>query len=447
MDNENKEIRIIDTKEQLTEFIEDIRSSFDEIEEKRHSSDENDLCRVAELVIENFGHACSLEEMKNISELIINLSNPENPKKVRITIAKKLDFKYFNQTPIGYKTYKQLLLKLKEDPDPDIQELILNLSKGDIEKYLSELKSDPDYIDALAKFYAPLTFKSAIFDNFKNLQEQAIAMQSALNNVKGFQEQVSSAQFALTNIKGFQEQIAALAPTLDYYKNITQKFVALNNLYLPTFNFIDIAKGFEEITPFWEEDEYKAFEYNWLDFCPSDVIFKLYQEYKKGNEDKVKEYFIKMFQNKGNIEKLKDKFQGEDLFLSRIDIIGDALDAHLDGKYTLSIPILLSQIDGIIIKKFGYILKGKYKGTCPTCGKSKSPMPNAKNIALELLKELDSDESSNYLEFIKKDYNEHRIPILHGRKIDYADSHYSTKLILALYRLFEFLNEDIQTIN
>ena len=67
MDNENKEIRIIDTKEQLTEFIEDIRSSFDEIEEKRHSSDENDLCRVAELVIENFGHACSLEEMKNIS--------------------------------------------------------------------------------------------------------------------------------------------------------------------------------------------------------------------------------------------------------------------------------------------------------------------------------------------------------------------------------------------
>lgn len=442
MDNE-KEVKVIDTEEKLMEFIQDIRSRFDEIEEKRDSSDEKDLCRVAELIIENFEDACSLEEMKDLSKLIISLVNPENPKKVRFTIAEKLDFKYFNQTPIGYKTYKQLVLTLKEDHDPDIQELILNLSNGDVEKHLSGLKSDPNYIEALSKFYAPLTFDSAVLDNFRGFQEQIITMESALSNLQGISGQLISAQSALDTFQGVQEQISALAPALDYYKIIAEKFEALSNLYLPNFNFIDIAKEFEEITPFWKENEYKAFEYNWIDFCPSNIIFKLYEEYKKGNEDKVKEYFTKMFQNNDNIEKLKNKFKKEDLFLSRIDIIGDALDAHLDGKYTLSIPILLSQIDGIIIKKFGYILKGKYKGTCSTCGKSNSPMPNAKNIALELLKEIDDSESSYYLEFIKKDYNEHRIPILHGRKIDYADPHYSTKLILALYRLFELLNEDI----
>ena len=437
MVKKDEEIEVLD----IEKFIEGIQNIFDEIEGKKDSSDEDDLSRVAELIIENFGNARSPEEMDDLSEIIINLTSPENSKKVRATIAEKLSFKYFNQSIIGYKTYKELLLTLKKDPDEDIRNLILDLSNGDIEKHLLKLKSDPEYIKAVSRHYEFITSKPFII-NYKVMPEQIIAVQSALDNAKRVQEQFIAAQSALDNAKRVQEQITALMPTLDYYEHVAEKFATLNNLYLPSFNFIDIAKEFEELTPFWEEDEYKAFEYNWLGFCSADVILKLYEEYKKGNEEEVKKYFIKMFKNKNNIEKLKNKFQKEDIFLSRIHIIEDALDAHLDGKYTLSIPILLSQIDGIIIKKYGYLLKGKKKGNCPECGKQLSPMPNAKNIAFELLNEFDDIDSSYYLEFIKRDYNKNRIPILHGLKTNYSDPHYSTKLILALYRLFNLLNKE-----
>lgn len=377
MDNENKEIEVIDTTEKFLKFFKDIRIPFEEIEEKRCSSDENDLSRVAELIIENFGHACSLEEMEDLSELIINLANLKNPKKVRITIAKKLNFKFFYQTLIGYKTYEKLLLTLNNDPDEEIQKLILNLSNGNVNEHLSKVKSDPQHVEAVSKCY------------------KAILLPFTLSN----------------------------------------------------FTYTEILRSLTKITPFWEEDEYKSFEYNWLGLTPYNLMKKLYEEYKKGNEEEVKKFFFKMLNKRSNIEKIKNNLKKSDIFKSRLDIIEDALDAHLDGKYTLSIPILLSQIDGIMIKELGDILKGKYKGKkCPECGRYFSPIPNAKNIALELLNELDWENSSYYLKFIKNDYNKNRIPIVHGLKTDYPDPHYSTKLILVLYKLFELLNEDIHNI-
>lgn len=49
-----------------------------------------------------------------------------------------------------------------------------------------------------------------------------------------------------------------------------------------------------------------------------------------------------------NLDSMVDSWRDHDLFIPRMHIIGDALDAHRNGKHTLSVPTLLPQIEGIL---------------------------------------------------------------------------------------------------
>jgi len=47
------------------------------------------------------------------------------------------------------------------------------------------------------------------------------------------------------------------------------------------------------------------------------------------------------------LDEMISSWQDNPYFTNRMHIINDALDAHIDGKYTLVIPALLSQVEGI----------------------------------------------------------------------------------------------------
>lgn len=121
-------------------------------------------------------------------------------------------------------------------------------------------------------------------------------------------------------------------------------------------------------------------------------------------------------------------------FRSREQILKDAFDAHFSSKYTLSIPVLLAQIEGILRDIGGLDFKDKFKSTIPT---------DEWNRRLLFSME---DDSKYFNAFIAKmfeggadeqDFN--RNPILHGVNINYHSEAWSIILVLTILQISNFI--------
>ena len=215
------------------------------------------------------------------------------------------------------------------------------------------------------------------------------------------------------------------------------------------FKFNGLLEAFQEATKFVSEDDFKRFEYSWATFSfGMKTTRELYKLWKAGKEEEDRKYFFDMFNSKENINSLVGELNENLLFKPRIDIIKDALYAHLDKKYTLSVPVLWCQIEGVFIEKHKDIVKDKFlkcscegcegEIKCIECGTSIPLRENVNNITRELSKK---EETFPFVyDSIRRFYNEKRHKILHGSDIGYADPNLSTKLILLLH--FLNLSED-----
>lgn len=128
------------------------------------------------------------------------------------------------------------------------------------------------------------------------------------------------------------------------------------------------------------------------------------------------------------------------IFNNRKQILIDAFDAHFNGKFTLSIPILFPQIEGLLREIGNLKNSDNIKATIPT--------KIWENKLLFSVK----DDSENFNNFIHKlfkgsaspeEFN--RNPILHGIKIDYYSEEHSLLLLLAILEIRMFLWWDKQT--
>ena len=195
-----------------------------------------------------------------------------------------------------------------------------------------------------------------------------------------------------------------------------------------------MADSLKDSSAFLDEEEFGEFEYNWLFFLPIPQMKEFYESWKAGKLGDVEEFFRNGFSQDETISKLLTTFDDNEFFKPRIHIIGDALNAHLAGKYTLSIPVILSQVDGIFIERYSR-LEGEIVYTCQECGyKRKAPL-NARNIS-EHLANRESVYFAPFLKHIMDTFVELRNKILHGIKLDYPDVDLSTKLILTLLELY-----------
>jgi hypothetical protein len=227
-----------------------------------------------------------------------------------------------------------------------------------------------------------------------------------------------------------------------YFNNIWLNMQSLTNLRIPNLDYIGITSLISE-TVFFEEKDFKKFEYNWMGYFSPRIIKAFYEEFKNGNEDAVKIYFYEMFQDKNNIQKIKADLKTNDKFNSRMDLIEAGLDAHLEGRYVLSIPTLLPLIDGILIENFSSVMDGQYpEGKCPECNKDYAPLPNTYQISKIIVRKFNGNIFTRlFFEYLKEDYHSNRSQISHGNKLDYPNADYSTKLILTLYMISHLINE------
>jgi len=144
------------------------------------------------------------------------------------------------------------------------------------------------------------------------------------------------------------------------------------------------------------------------------------------------------------------RWESNPYFLPRMQIIKDALEAHISGKYTLTIPALLPHIEGIaseIVEQYGLrplepITEGGAK-TYPSTAFGHVPASAftfSEDVAVDgLLRYL---EGTLYLymgqgfkklpEFLERKSRINRHAILHGFQTNYASSMNSLRVFLAL---------------
>ena len=225
---------------------------------------------------------------------------------------------------------------------------------------------------------------------------------------------------------------------LEKIKEINTSFLSsINPIFNIGFGLEGLFDSMSESLNFTDDEEFKKFEYNWVGFLTIPEIKRLYGLWKKGEKDKVKDFFYQWFSDEKKIDDLINDFNKNDIFKPRMHILEKALKAHLNSDYELSIPIILSQIDGIFIEKHKDLAgKISHNNRCQNCGaKMKTPaLLTANNISMYLL-----NKENKYLPFYLKHiiyiFSNFRNDILHGKKLDYPDKDLSTKLILTLIEL------------
>ncbi len=127
-------------------------------------------------------------------------------------------------------------------------------------------------------------------------------------------------------------------------------------------------------------------------------------------------------------------------FSQRKDILEASFNAHKESKYELSVPVLLTQIDGISYD----LMNG-----CIATGGGRSKILgsiNENNLYKKIIKEFLAPESKIYM--FKNDHEVnnsdlHRHKILHGKVTSYATEKNSLKAISCLYFLSWLLKEAI----
>ncbi|WP_438282613.1 YecA family protein [Pseudomonas alabamensis] len=121
-------------------------------------------------------------------------------------------------------------------------------------------------------------------------------------------------------------------------------------------------------------------------------------------------------------------------FESRKRILKDAVEAHFNGKYTLSVPVLFAQVEGILREYGGMNLADKFRPNVSTQIWNSRLLFNT------------SDDAQYFNVFISKIFEGqqsqssfNRNPILHGMSVNYDSQEWSTVLILIILEIRNFV--------
>ncbi|GEM_PF-2960331 len=196
----------------------------------------------------------------------------------------------------------------------------------------------------------------------------------------------------------------------------------------------EVFNGFAQQIAFLNEPEFKKFDYNWVDILDFHEKKELYEAWKKKDDELIKKILTEKFSQKELLYEILEEIIENKLYSERKDILKDAFDAHAEGKYTLAIPVLFSQIDGVFIDMHND-LDGKLTYTCPKCNEKLTAQLTAKNISENLSSVIDP-LMPNLMSFTYNIFDEFRNGILHGKNTKYADRYLSTKLILIICQLY-----------
>jgi hypothetical protein len=198
--------------------------------------------------------------------------------------------------------------------------------------------------------------------------------------------------------------------------------------------------------------------HNWLNQCASEklpllnfckdqefYLFSLYNghdeillnEKLKSGKLLIEDFFAiyrKHLDHESAINWIDDACKKIPAFSSRRRFLLDACEAHFKSKYTLSVPVLFAQIEGVL-RDYGELsIKDDIKPTIPREGWNSRLLFSMGDRAVyfnafisDLYKGGQEESSFN------------RNPILHGLNVDYDTEKYSLTLLLCLLEIWVFI--------
>lgn len=156
---------------------------------------------------------------------------------------------------------------------------------------------------------------------------------------------------------------------------------------------------------------------------------------QRTSKAQIEEYLLERF-NADTFSEMLTDWAGNRVFTDRIHILTDAISAHNDGKFTLSIPVLLAQCEGIIASIAGLTGRKTHSDIVSEIEKL------SKNVVLS--ESFINTITNSFLDQFKFGQNEFyvygRNSILHGANLRYATRKNSLKAILLIDFLFEVAN-------
>jgi len=169
-------------------------------------------------------------------------------------------------------------------------------------------------------------------------------------------------------------------------------------------------------------------EYGWLGFLTVEALVTIYNMEKEGKLDEFRSSLMEYYRDDENVEETISELLELDVIKPREEILRDAFDAHLNGRFTLSIPVFQSQLEGIFWDYGSEI--GIVEGQVV---KLRDGEKVKLHSFVKLLNESEIGEIyKKFSEWYISKQSKKRNDILHGRSTDYANESDSCHLILAL---------------
>lgn len=201
--------------------------------------------------------------------------------------------------------------------------------------------------------------------------------------------------------------------------------LAMPVLPMPLFSE-EILKRMAEMRVRLDRLESSDFEYKWLQSISTELGNKLMELHETGGNQAVSAFLIAMFKDRDFIEGLKNDMGALPAYRERKQIIDDCLEAHLEGKYTLSIPTLLTQCDGVVINKV--VQKTLYTGKAAN-------FVNMKTVASD--GHVQDQRMAKHMITI---YDSKRLNVLHGKDVVYYQNGGEELSVKVIWTLFEIMN-------
>ena len=184
--------------------------------------------------------------------------------------------------------------------------------------------------------------------NFNNLIPKEHFKTLALEGNKLFEiQRVFATQFAPLIIKAQLDFLAQFQPILQNLNKI------INPSLFKAFKVLKEIKEFKQ-----ELDETNRRDKVFTStFCNNYSIQKI-KKMLIDTDKRAIEVYDDIFSDKKNLPILINNWSKKSHFNDdRLNILRDAIKAHIDKKYTLAIPVLLGQLEGILIDSFGITQK------------------------------------------------------------------------------------------
>jgi len=325
------------------------------------------------------------------------------------------------------------------------EELVEKYQRGLIEQFIGSLSLDK-----------PIESFKLLEQRFSEppmiLLQQSEQYQSNIANILLYMAQIW---------QGIWDSIAKIAES--YIRPLIEALRKEGLIYETIKRFYEALKQLDEALKQLDEAERRALKRAGWFYFPSmenipigllGLLHKALQKFPE-NPKAIDEVFCEYFSadNCTRLKQMVAQWRKNPLFQSRMTIIEDALEAHIAGKYTLSIPTLLPLIEGVARE---YALMNGILTAIQTPKGEKLPKLKPKDFR-ELIRKLhyrrkplcgisayrDDRLFENFLvEILWQDTSKLRDPlianrhiVLHNLRNDYADEVFSLKLFCVLDRL------------